>query len=64
MALGQVFLPVRRFFSPVTIISLMLRTYLQLHVALSEGQTGEACENSTTKIFRFGIVELWIEKYL
>jgi hypothetical protein len=43
VALGQIFLRVLRFPS-VSIILPMLHTHLHLHVALTEGQTGEAWE--------------------
>jgi hypothetical protein len=49
VALGQVFLPVLRFF-PVTIISPFLHTHLYLHVAVIRRTNGRSWEPSNSNI--------------
>ena len=62
VALGQGFLRTLRF-SLISIIPRMLHIHLHLHVALPEGQTGEAWEPLKSNALS-EIREQWIEKYL
>jgi len=60
VALGAGFSPITSV-SPVSIIPLGLHTYLHLHAAPAEEQTGDAREPSKINVVS-EIGELWIEK--